>query len=47
MVMEVELKATLPMRQRSTRQKRRANWRLRSRVPTEEEEEVGSMGGGW
>jgi len=46
MVMEVELKATLPIRQRSIRQKRRANWRLRSRVPTEEEE-VGSMGGGW
>ena len=46
MVMEVEWKATLPMRQRSTRQKRRANWRLRSRVPTEEDE-VGSMGGGW
>jgi len=32
------------MRRRSTRQKRRANWRLRSRVPAEEEE-VGSMGG--
>jgi len=46
MVMEVELRATLPMRRRSTRQKRRANLRLRSRVPAEEEE-VGSMGGGW
>jgi hypothetical protein len=46
MVMEVELRATLPMRRRSTRQKRRANWRLCSRVPVEEEE-VGSMGGSW
>ena len=46
MVMEVDWKATQAIRQTSTRQKMRANWRLLSRVPAEEEE-VGSMGGGW
>ena len=46
MVMEVDWKATQAIRQTSTRQKMRAIWRLRSRVPVKKERE-GSIVGGW
>jgi hypothetical protein len=45
MVRELERYAAVPIRTTSSRQKKRAIWRLRSRVPGEEAGVIGEAGG--